>query len=120
MKLGILILVSLLIGCSIPSKEEEYANDLYNRITAQVRNGDGASDSWLQIEDNILAKKKILFMIASEEFSILVVRNSFSGGADTSVVPVTDTATITASPEVDKITDAVKNLENLAKRMGGK
>jgi len=120
MKWIILIVSVLLIGCSGKSKEEKYASDLYLRITDQVYVGNGMSNSWLKIKDNIIAKKKILYMMSNGEFSILVVRNTFDPVADTTIDQTPDTSTITSSPEVDKITDAIKNLERLAKKMGGK
>lgn len=122
MKLGILIVTLLLIwGCgeSEREKEERYIDNLYTRITSQVYDGNGMSSSWYQIKDNIKAKKKVLYMVTSDEFSILVVRNSFNAVADTSINSSPDTAAITASPEVDKIANAIKNLENLSKKMSG-
>lgn len=122
MKWFILIMGILLIGCiDENSKKQKYASDLYDRITDQIYNKSSNlfNSSWQKIEENIIANKKILYMMSNDEFSIVVIRNNFDMNADTTAKADPDTSAIMSSPAMDKIEDAIKNLETLAKKMQG-
>lgn len=122
MKRSILVVCLLIvIGCDSPqNKAESNAKRLYSCISETIFDYQGnTTKNWQQIMQNIIDKKRILFLSSNNEFTIIVLRNNFS---DVSTIDtastVTDTGAIVSSPIVDNIELTIKRLEKISNSTG--
>jgi hypothetical protein len=120
---GIILVIGLLfiVGCdSLQSKAEKNTESLYSRINETIADGNGnRTENWRNIKQNIIDKKRILFLSSNNEFTIIVLRNNFN---DTSTIDIsstyTDTGAILSSPVVDNIDATIKKLEKITNSTG--
>lgn len=122
MKRSILVICLLIvIGCDYPQdKAERNAEKLYSCIGETICDGKGYfTENWKYIKQNIIDKKRILFLSSNSEFTIIVLRNNLT---DVSTIDtastITDTGAVVSSPIIDNIELTIKRLEKIANSTG--